>query len=177
MRRTAELCGPPSGGVPHSWVTVTFEVSTAVDAAPGVVFDLSLDIDAHLASQAVADERAIAGVTSGSIGLGEEVTWRATHFHVPFTMTSRITALERPHRFVDDQVRGPFRRFHHEHDFHPSGPGTVMVDRISFDAPLGPIGRLVEVAVLGAYLQRLIVERGQFLKEAAEAADPTRPGP
>ena len=142
-----------------------------------VVFDLSLSIDAHLASQAAADERAVGGVTTGVIGLGEEVTWRATHFHVPFTMTSRITALDRPHRFVDEQVRGPFRRFHHEHEFHPSGPGTVMVDRISFDAPLGPIGRLVERAVLGSYLERLIVERGRFLKAAAESANPSPSDP
>ena len=43
-----------------------------------------------------------------------------------------------------------------------------MIDRISFDAPLGPLGRLVEQIGLGTYLQRLIVERGEFLKTAAE---------
>ncbi|MEO6629562.1 MAG: SRPBCC family protein [Aquihabitans sp.] len=107
-------------------------------------------------------------MTTGQIGLGEEVTWRATHFRVPFRMTSRITALERPQRFVDEQTRGPFRRFHHEHEFRSSGGGTVMVDRISFDAPLGPLGRLVERMVLGSYLESLIVERGVFLKSAAE---------
>jgi ligand-binding SRPBCC domain-containing protein len=149
-------------------VTVTFETRTSIAAPPSVVFDLAISIDTHLASQASADERAVGGVTTGQIGLGEEVTWRATHFHVPFTMTSRITALERPHRFVDEQTRGPFRRFRHEHEFPPSEIGTTMIDRISFDAPLGPIGRVVELAVLGSYLERLIVERGEFLKVAAE---------
>ena len=43
-----------------------------------------------------------------------------------------------------------------------------MVDRISFDAPLGPLGRLVERMVLGSYIERLIVERGVFLNSAAE---------
>lgn len=149
-------------------MTVTFETTTAIAASPEVVFDLSLDIDAHLDSQAAAGERAVGGVTAGRIGLGEEVTWRATHFGVPFTMTSRITELERPHRFVDEQTRGPFRRFRHEHEFRPSGAGTTMVDRVSFDAPLGPLGRLVERLVLGAYLERLIEERGRFLRVAAE---------
>lgn len=149
-------------------MTVTFETTTCVAAPPEVVFNLSLNIDAHLESQAAAKELAVGGVTTGQIGLGEEVTWRATHFRVPFTMTSRVTELERPQRFVDEQTRGPFRRFRHEHEFRASGAGTTMVDRISFDAPLGPLGRLVERLVLGSYLQRLIEERAQFLKVAAE---------
>src|SRR5437667_12407456 len=32
--------------------------------------------------------------------LGETVTWRARHFGVPWTVTSKITALDRPSRFV-----------------------------------------------------------------------------
>ena len=133
-----------------------------------VVFDLSLAIDAHLASMSASNERAIAGVTSGLIGLGETVTWRATHLRVPFTMTSRVAELERPHRFVDEQVRGPFRSFHHEHLFEALDGATRMVDRIRFDTPLGPIGGLVEGAVLRSYMQKLIVVRGEYLKAEAE---------
>lgn len=150
-------------------MTVEFEVVTEIAAPPERAFDLSLDIDAHLGSQAAAHEQAIGGITSGLIGLGESVTWRATHFGIPFTMTSRITEWERPHRFVDEQTKGPFRRFHHEHRFEPDGTGTRMIDRISFDAPLGPIGWTVERAVLGRYLEQLIVERGRYLKTQAES--------
>jgi hypothetical protein len=55
-------------------MTVEFEAVTEIGASPDVVFDLSLDIDEHLGSMADSGERAIAGVTSGKIGLGEEVT-------------------------------------------------------------------------------------------------------
>lgn len=153
-------------------MTITFETATPISAPPEVVFDLSLNIDVHLDSQNAAGERAVGGVTTGLIGLGEEVTWKAVHFHIPFRMTSRVTELQRPSRFVDEQVRGPFRRFHHEHEFRPTADGTDMVDRVSFDAPLGPIGRLVERVVLGSYLERLIQERGCFLKAAAERQSP-----
>lgn len=78
------------------------------------------------------------------------------------------TELERPHRFVDEQVRGPFRSFHHEHLFESVDRGARMVDRVRFDAPLGPIGRLVERAVLASYLPRLIAIRGDHLKAEAE---------
>lgn len=149
-------------------MTVRFEHVTEVVAPLELVFDLSLDVDAHRDSMSASNERAIAGVTSGSIGLGESVTWRATHFRIPFTMTSRVTELDRPHRFVDEQVRGPFRAFRHEHVFEARRAVTHMTDRIEFDAPAGPIGRLVERAVLASYLQRLIAVRGGYLKAEAE---------
>jgi ligand-binding SRPBCC domain-containing protein len=150
-------------------MTVCFELECWIAAPREVVFDLSLDVDAHRASMASSNERAIAGVTAGRIGLDEEVTWRATHIGIPFTMTSRVTELERPSRFVDQQVKGPFRSFHHEHRFEVTGDGgTRMIDRVRFDAPLGVIGRVVERAVLGRYLRRIITARGAFLKAEAE---------
>jgi ligand-binding SRPBCC domain-containing protein len=149
-------------------VTVSFEHEVHIAAPPTVVFDLSLDVDVHLASMADSGERAIAGVTTGQIGLGEQVTWRATHFHVPFTMTSRISVLERPHRFVDEQVRGPFRRWRHEHLFEPADGGTRMVDRVEFDAPAGPIGWMAERLVLERYLRALIAARAAHLRRVAQ---------
>jgi ligand-binding SRPBCC domain-containing protein len=152
-------------------MTIRFEVETIIAAPVEVVFDLSLDIDVHVGSMSASKERAVAGVMSGSIGLGEQVTWRATHFRVPFTMTSRVTELDRSHRFVDQQVRGPFRSFHHEHLFEPVAEGTRMRDRIRFDAPLGPVGRMVEWAVLGRYLRALIVERNGYIASEAQRRD------
>jgi ligand-binding SRPBCC domain-containing protein len=150
-------------------MTVRIEVETLVAATPEVVFDLSLDMDVHQASLPGSHERAIAGVTTGLIGLGESVTLRARHFGVPFTMTSRVTEFDRPRRFVDRQVRGPFRSWVHEHAYvaRPGG-GTVMTDRIDFEAPAGLLGRAVEAAVLARYMRRLIEGRGAYLKAEAE---------
>lgn len=151
-------------------MTVSFEVRTTIAATPQAVFDLSLDIDEHLASMADSGERAVAGITAGHISLGEEVTWKATHFAIPFTMTSRITELDAPHRFVDEQVHGPFKTFHHEHCFEPTASGTTMLDRVRLVAPVGPVGTLVERLLLGRYLQHLIEERARHLKAVAEQA-------
>ncbi|WP_308798832.1 SRPBCC family protein [Agromyces silvae] len=120
------------------------------------------DIDAHVASMARSRERAIGGVTTGRIGLGEEVTWRAWHFGVPFRMTSRITELDPPFRFVDEQVSGPFASFRHEHTYTEYAGGTLMLDRVRFAAPFGLLGRAAEV-VLGPYLRRLIAARNAHL--------------
>jgi len=150
-------------------MTVSFDLSTFIAAEPSAVFTASLDIDAHLASMEASGETAVAGVTSGIIGLGETVTWRAKHFGVTWRMTSKITELEPPHRFVDEQVRGPFKRFHHEHLFDHADGGTTMMDHVEFDAPLGPLGLIAERIMLGWYLPKLIVERNDYLKQELEA--------
>ena len=150
--------------------TVThIELRTDIAAPADVVFDLSRSIDAHLSSMERSRERAVAGVTSGLIGLGQQVTWKATHFGIPFTMTSTISAMERPTRFVDEQVRGPFARFRHEHRFESIDGGTRMTDTIDFVSPLGPLGRLVDRVALERYMTKLIAERNVHLKVAAEA--------
>jgi ligand-binding SRPBCC domain-containing protein len=146
----------------------TFECRTQTDAPPATVFDLARDIDSHVRSQTYANERAVAGVTSGLIGLGESVTWRATHFRIPFKMTSHIVEFDSPRRFVDEQIRGPFKRIRHEHVFEPSSGGTLMVDHVSFDAPLWFIGALVDRVILRRYMQRLIEDRAQVIKAEAE---------
>ncbi len=139
----------------------SFTIVTRGSVVRERLFDLSLDIDAHVASMTDSGERAVDGVTGGMIGLGESVTWRARHFGVWFTMTSRITALERPHRFVDEQTSGPFRSFRHEHVFEQSGDEVVMTDVLTVASPL--FGRLAERIVLVPYLRRLIAARGRHL--------------
>jgi ligand-binding SRPBCC domain-containing protein len=115
-------------------MTVQFEHEEMIDAPLEVVFDLSLDVDAHQASMARSKERVIGGVTGGRIGLGEEVTWRAWHFG--------------------------FRSFRYEHLFARRDNRTAMTDRVQFKAPVGVIGFAVERVLLEWYLRRLIAARG-----------------
>lgn len=141
-----------------------FTIVTTAPVPCERLFDASLDIDAHVDSMRGSGERAVAGVTSGRIGLGETVTWRARHFGILFTMTSRITALERPHLFVDEQVRGPFTVFRHVHTFASSDGGTRMTDTLTVGAPV--LGALAERSILVPYLRRLIRARNAYLVAA-----------
>ncbi len=156
--------------VGHYCGVVRFERSTQIELPIDEVFDLALSIDVHASSFADSDERAIDGVTSGTIGQGEFVTWRAKHFGIWWTMTNVITEWDRPHRFVDQQRRGPFKSFRHEHRFAPAGEeqrATVMHDEVCFRAPLGVLGRLVERLVLARYLAGLIDTRNEFIRTEA----------
>jgi ligand-binding SRPBCC domain-containing protein len=148
--------------VPH------LELTTTIDAPTEVCFDVSLDVDLHTQSTG-AREEIVGGVRSGRMKLGDDVTWKAWHFGIPFKMTSRITEYERPTRFVDEQTRGPFGRWHHEHRFEGRDDRTVMLDVVDFRSPLGPIGSLVDRLRLEQYMTDLLERRNEFLRVAAEA--------
>ncbi len=55
-------------------------IGTEIAAPAERCFDLSRSIDFHLESMVASRERAVAGVTSGLIGAGQELSWEARHF-------------------------------------------------------------------------------------------------
>jgi hypothetical protein len=82
---------------------------------------------------------------------------------LPFRWDSRIDAWEPPRRFVDVQVRGPFARLRHEHAFWPAPGGTLIVDRIEYAAPFGPLGTLARALYVDRNLRRIFDYRRSAL--------------
>jgi ligand-binding SRPBCC domain-containing protein len=144
-------------------------LQTVIAAPAGDCFDLSLSVDAHTASMSTSGERAISGLTRGAMKLGDTVTWRARHFGIVFRMTCAITEYDHPRRFVDEQQRGPFRRWRHEHTFTATADGrTQMTDIVQFQSPLGAAGSLADRLVLDHYMSRLLRQRNAWLKATLE---------
>jgi ligand-binding SRPBCC domain-containing protein len=150
------------------------ELKTVIHAAHEVCFDLSLDIDLHMQSMQHTKEQAIGGITSGQIKLGETVEWRARHFGIYFTMTSRITELVRPLRFTDEMIKGPFKSLRHQHIFEQTNHGTKMTDLFDFQSPLGLLGTITDKLLLERYLRKLLTNRNELVKTTAERSQETR---
>lgn len=91
----------------------------------------------HRISTSATNEEAIAGRVTGLMSNGEHVTWKARHFGVYQTLTSRITAFQPYEFFIDEMVEGAFKCFKHVHAFKSEGNKTVMTDDFYFDSPLG----------------------------------------
>ena len=144
------------------------ELELFIDAPIEICFDLSRSIDLHRISTAKTGEEAIAGVTSGLIGLHETVTWRARHLGVMQTLTTRITEFDRPKLFVDEMLQGVFKSFRHEHHFKKSGTGTRVWEVFDYVSPLGFLGEMADRLFLENYMRGFLLERNRVIKEYAE---------
>jgi ligand-binding SRPBCC domain-containing protein len=146
----------------------TIILQTEIDSTLEICFDLSRSIDLHRISTAHTKEEAIAGVTTGLIGLNETVTWQATHFGIRQKLTSKITAFDRPYHFRDEQLQGIFKSIYHDHHFKLSNGKVLMTDIFTFETPYGLLGKLFSKLVLTAYLRKFLVERNEVIKRFAE---------
>ena len=63
---------------------------------------------------------------------GLRIEYRVKPLGFPQPWLSEITLYEPPHRFVDEQVRGPYRRWHHDHRFRAADGGTEVTDTVTY---------------------------------------------
>lgn len=145
------------------------KLETAIQAPKEICFDLSRSIDLHMESTKHTNEQAIAGKTSGLMSLNETVTWRARHFGITQTLTTRITEYQRPGIFVDEMEKGIFKRFRHEHHFTDAGHQTIMTDIFDYESPLYFLGKLADLLFVKRYMTSLLEKRNLVIKEYAES--------
>ena len=143
-------------------------LETVINAPIETVFDLSRSIDLHKLSTQNTNEEAIAGKTSGLIGLDETVTWRARHFGVYQKLTVKITEMKRPVSFTDIMLKGAFASMRHEHTFEEAEGITRMTDKFEFRSPLGPLGRIADSLFLKRYMTEFLKLRNLEIKRVAE---------
>ena len=87
-----------------------------------------------------------------AMGEGALIRYRLRLHGLPVGWLTRIAAWDPPHGFVDEQLRGPYRLWHHRHTFEPDGAGgTIARDRVEY--------RIRGGAAVQALAQRALVER------------------
>ena len=70
--------------------------------------------------------------TTAEVEHGSEIDYRLKLHGVPISWRSRIVIWDPPRAFVDMQIRGPYRLWHHEHRFVPEGGGTRSYDIVQY---------------------------------------------
>lgn len=146
----------------------TITLITKINAPINKVFDLARNIDIHQQSTAKSKETAIDGVVTGLINKGETVTWRGKHFGIYLTHKSSIPEMEFPCYFIDEMVKGRFKKFKHTHTFTENNGKTIMNDTIEYETPFGLAGKVFNRIILKDYLTNFIAERNYFIKHTAE---------
>ncbi|CAN5591776.1 hypothetical protein BH10BAC3_BH10BAC3_31190 [soil metagenome] len=143
-------------------------LNTKINAAIETCFDLSRSIELHKISTAHTNEQAIGGVTSGLIGFNEYVTWQAKHFGITQKLTTKITEYKRPFHFRDEQIKGAFSSFKHDHYFSVEAGVVIMKDVFEFQSPYGIFGSIFNRLILTRYMRTLLVRRNEIIREFAE---------
>jgi ligand-binding SRPBCC domain-containing protein len=82
----------------------------------------------------------LVGAPDGDLAAGTLIEYRLRLHRIPLRWVSQIDRWEENRRFVDRQVRGPYRLWLHEHEFSGLGDGTLVRDRVRYALPLGPLG-------------------------------------
>lgn len=93
---------------------------------------------------------------------GTLIAYRMRLHGVPVRWLTRIEQWQPGVRFVDRQLRGPYRLWHHTHEFAERDGGTAMRDTVRYALPLGPLGALANRAFVAGDLRRIF----DFRREA-----------
>lgn len=98
---------------------------------------------------------AIVSATDARVRVGTELEYRLRWQGMRMSWRSRIAEYERSAHFADEMLRGPYRRWYHRHHFEARPGGVEMVDRVEYELPLGPLGRLVHRLVVRPQLEAI----------------------
>lgn len=146
----------------------TIKLTTHYFAPIETVFNTNRDIDIHQESASKTKEIAIAGITSGLINKNETVTWKGKHFGVFITHQSIISEMIFPTYFVDEQLKGQFKNFKHQHFFEQKENYVEVTDFLEYETPFGVFGKLFDKLFLKKHLTNFIIHRNAILKNLAE---------
>jgi ligand-binding SRPBCC domain-containing protein len=108
----------------------------------------------------------VLGTRPAGMGAGTMIEYRLRVHAIPLRWTSRIDEWSEDRGFVDRQVEGPYRLWHHRHEFVADGEGTLVRDTVRYALPFGPLGELAHAAFVRRDLERIFAFRRVAVQEA-----------
>lgn len=124
-----------------------------------------------------SDPKNLARITPGTLGFeiveapartlraSDTIRYRIRLLGIPVPWVSRITEWQEGQRFVDEQERGPYRRWRHEHILKDADTGTAMTDRVEYELPFGFLGRLAGGWWVRRNLKQIFDYRARAIEE------------
>jgi ligand-binding SRPBCC domain-containing protein len=97
-----------------------------------------------------------------AMGVGTFIQYRLRLHGVPVRWDTLIQTWEPPRRFVDVQVRGPYRLWHHTHELSSLDDGrTFMRDTVRYELGFGPLGALAHRVIVRRDLEAIFAYRAE----------------
>lgn len=104
--------------------------------------------------------------SSDNIEKGTEIHYKLKIDGIPIKWKTVISEWNPPHQFADNQEKGPYTKWYHVHKFENLASGTLMIDQVDFQLPLGILGHMAagwkvlrDVENIFKYRQKIIYEK------------------
>jgi ligand-binding SRPBCC domain-containing protein len=143
-------------------------LTTFIAAPIERVFDLSRHLALYRLTFQSRKERFTSGAGANLIGKGETISIIAKHAGRTRLSMLKITDLDRPSLFIEEQVKGDLRNFRHEHHFKSAENGTIIIDIVEFGNPKDILGKILGKIYFKNYLEELLHKRNEIIRSYAE---------
>lgn len=143
----------------------SLERAQRLPGAPAAVFEFFAD--AHNLEAITPPLLRFRVITPAPIvmGRGTLIRYRLRVHGVPVGWLTEITEWDPPHRFVDEQVSGPYALWRHAHSFEPDGDETIMRDVVRYRIGFGSLGALADALVVRRDLAAIFDHRAERVRE------------
>jgi ligand-binding SRPBCC domain-containing protein len=97
--------------------------------------------------------------------VGTLIDYRIKIYNIPFYWRTEITIWDPPHRFVDVQLKGPYKSWIHEHRFKEKDGITLMTDTIEYQVPGGYLAPLLHQLKIKKDVEKIFEYREKIITE------------
>jgi ligand-binding SRPBCC domain-containing protein len=100
--------------------------------------------------------------TGKPVYAGQIITYKIRPvLNIPLRWVTEITHVKEGSYFVDEQRRGPYAMWHHQHHFEEVSGGVKMTDIVHYELPLGILGAIAH----GMFVKKQLQDIFAFRKE------------
>ncbi len=110
-------------------------------------------------------------VSTEKIQQDTEINYSLKLHGFPFKWKTLILDWQPPNKFVDNQEKGPYSRWHHTHEFIDFAGGTLMTDRVFYRLPVGSLGDLVAGSFVHSDVKKIFQYRFDVLEKKFKTQD------
>jgi ligand-binding SRPBCC domain-containing protein len=107
-----------------------------------------------------------ASIESEEIYEGMTIEYKVSPlFGIPLYWKTEIAKVDKPHSFMDRQLKGPYQLWEHTHIFIEKENGTLVKDNVKYSLPFGMFGQLVNTIMVRKKLEHIFNYRKQILHQ------------
>lgn len=99
---------------------------------------------------------------------GALIEYQLKLFGLKFAWLTQISEWNPPDVFVDEQLKGPYKYWHHTHRFYQENGNTVIEDEVKYKLPFYPFGELA-LPFIKIQLERIFNFREKIIKKQFSA--------